>query len=240
MFLALLCVFVFACIITHLILLSKKGSLLDAVKESPASVVEGVICFFSVWSILGLAGFHTYLTTSNQTTNEDIKGSFSSKRNHSIKNPFSQGSVYKNCCVVLCGPNTPSLIDRRGPISDEQYLSAQRSHDLNRHNSSQTRPIANRQEISSPQSSNSQTKSPPNAQYYNLYQQQQQQQRHNKSIQQQQQQQHLQHQQQPQKQISSNITVNNSTTGVNGTYNSLPRNSNQHHSHYGTTEAQIH
>jgi hypothetical protein len=55
-----------------------------------------------------------------------------------------------------------------------------------------------------------------------------------------QQQQHLQHQQQPQKQISSNINVTNSTTGVNGTYNSLPRNSAQHHSHYGTTEAQIH
>lgn len=118
--LAFLCVFIFACAVTHLILLTKEDHpFLEAVKESPPSVIVGVVCFFSVWSVLGLAGFHTYLTTSNQTTNEDIKGSFSSKRGQESFNPYSQGNVCSNCFYVLCGPVPPSLIDRRGIVTPE-------------------------------------------------------------------------------------------------------------------------
>ncbi|XP_043472086.1 palmitoyltransferase ZDHHC18 [Leptopilina heterotoma] len=118
--LAFLCVFIFACAITHLIMLTRNDNpFLNAVKQSPGSVVVGVVCFFSVWSILGLAGFHTYLTTSNQTTNEDIKGSFTSKRGQESFNPYSQGNICGNCFFVLCGPAPPSLIDRRGIVTPE-------------------------------------------------------------------------------------------------------------------------
>ncbi|XP_017769846.1 PREDICTED: palmitoyltransferase ZDHHC18 isoform X3 [Nicrophorus vespilloides] len=121
--LAFLAVFIFACAIAHLILISKEdGQFLEAVKASPASMVVALICFFSVWSILGLAGFHTYLTTSNQTTNEDIKGSFASKRGQDPFNPYSQGNVCLNCLHILCGPIGPSLIDRRGLVTDEYKL----------------------------------------------------------------------------------------------------------------------
>ncbi|KAJ8971879.1 hypothetical protein NQ314_000492 [Rhamnusium bicolor] len=117
--LAFLAVFIFACAVAHLILITKDDrQFLDAVKESPPSVIVAIICFFSVWSILGLAGFHTYLTTSNQTTNEDIKGSFTSKRGQESFNPYSQGNVCLNCFHILCGPVTPSLIDRRGLVTD--------------------------------------------------------------------------------------------------------------------------
>ncbi|CAM4702623.1 unnamed protein product [Leuciscus chuanchicus] len=58
--------------------------------------------------------FHTYLVASNLTTNEDIKGSWSSKRGEDSGNPYTYNNIFTNCCVVLCGPMPPSLIDRRG------------------------------------------------------------------------------------------------------------------------------
>lgn len=93
-----------------LLLVSKTMTFVEAVKQSPVSVVEMIICFFSVWSILGLAGFHTYLIMSNLTTNEDIKGSFS-KRNHvSVTNPYSLGSIFRNCYSILCSPIGPRFV----------------------------------------------------------------------------------------------------------------------------------
>ncbi|XP_018058921.1 PREDICTED: uncharacterized protein LOC108694132 isoform X2 [Atta colombica] len=118
--LAFLCVFIFVCAVTHIIMLTKDNKpFLEAVKLSPSSVIVGVVCFFSVWSILGLAGFHTYLTSSNQTTNEDIKGSFTNRRGQDNFNPYSQGNICGNFFYVLCGPAPPSLIDRRGIVTPE-------------------------------------------------------------------------------------------------------------------------
>ncbi|XP_023488896.1 palmitoyltransferase ZDHHC14 isoform X5 [Equus przewalskii] len=114
--LSFLTVFIFAFVITHVILRSQQTGFLNALKDSPASVLEAVVCFFSVWSIVGLSGFHTYLISSNQTTNEDIKGSWSNKRGKENYNPYSYGNIFTNCCVALCGPISPSLIDRRGYI----------------------------------------------------------------------------------------------------------------------------
>ncbi|XP_053093569.1 palmitoyltransferase ZDHHC14 isoform X3 [Pangasianodon hypophthalmus] len=114
--LSFLTVFIFAFVITHIIMKSHRNGFLSALKDSPASVLEVVVCFFSVWSIVGLSGFHTYLIGSNQTTNEDIKGSWSSKRGKDNYNPYSYGNIFTNCCAALCGPLPPSLIDRRGLV----------------------------------------------------------------------------------------------------------------------------
>lgn len=118
--LAFLAVFIFSCTTTHIVLLFKdEDQFIDIVKKTPFSVIIAVICFCSVWSVIGLAGFHTYLTTSDQTTNEDIKGSFTSKGGQQAINPYSQGNICLNCFHILCGPITPSLIDRRGIVTDE-------------------------------------------------------------------------------------------------------------------------
>ncbi|XP_032399704.1 probable palmitoyltransferase ZDHHC14 [Etheostoma spectabile] len=117
--LSFLTVFIFAFVITHLIIRSNRTGFLSALKDSPASVLELAVCFFSVWSIVGLSGFHTYLISSNQTTNEDIKGSWSTKRGKENYNPYSYGNIQTNCCAALCGPVPPSLIDRRGLIQSD-------------------------------------------------------------------------------------------------------------------------
>ncbi|XP_027985671.2 palmitoyltransferase ZDHHC14 isoform X3 [Eptesicus fuscus] len=109
---------------------SQQTGFLNAIKDSPASVLEAVVCFFSVWSIVGLLGFHTYLISSNQTTNEDIKGSWSNKRGKENYNPYSHGNIFTNCCVALCGPVSPSLIDRRGYVQPDTPQPAAPSNGL--------------------------------------------------------------------------------------------------------------
>ncbi|KAI5731317.1 hypothetical protein M8J77_008135 [Diaphorina citri] len=112
-------VFVFCCSVAHLSILAEGRLVFDAVRESPTSVLVVAVTFSSVWSVLGLAGFHTYLAASNQTTNEDIKGSFTSRRGRASFNPYSYGNACSNCCHVLCGPLPMSLIDRRGVVLPE-------------------------------------------------------------------------------------------------------------------------
>lgn len=55
------------------------------------------MCFFTLWSVVGLTGFHTYLISLNQTTNEDVSESLNLLR------PFnSLRHVFTVCFFVLC------------------------------------------------------------------------------------------------------------------------------------------
>ncbi|GMT28432.1 hypothetical protein PFISCL1PPCAC_19729, partial [Pristionchus fissidentatus] len=113
----------------HIILLSQSSQLVDAIKRSPSSVAVILISFITFFSISCLSAFHSYLVAKNLTTNEDIKGTYSSKRHPSQKNPFNEGIV-SNCISRLCGPQIPSLIDRRGlSIGVDETLTRDRSID---------------------------------------------------------------------------------------------------------------
>ncbi|KAM9839096.1 palmitoyltransferase ZDHHC18-B-like [Aulostomus maculatus] len=124
--LSFLTAFIFGCVTTHLALRAQGGKgLVFALQESPGRYpflpMELVICFFSVWSILGLSGFHTYLVAANLTTNEDIKGTFSGKGGaEEVTNPYSNRNMFINCFSVLCGPMPPSLINRRGFLPTDE------------------------------------------------------------------------------------------------------------------------
>jgi len=122
--LTVLCVYIFCFAIVHLVLLSKKREgFLNALSYSPGTVWELVICFFSVWSVCGLSGFHSYLIALALTTNEDIKGTWSKSRNREVSNPFDKGSIWSNCCYTLCTPTPPPYIQRRKLATPQQIES---------------------------------------------------------------------------------------------------------------------
>ncbi|KAM9357291.1 palmitoyltransferase ZDHHC9 [Symphorus nematophorus] len=122
MSLSLLTIYIFTFDIVHVVMRSVDNGFLSTLKETPGTVLEVLVCFFTLWSVVGLTGFHTYLISLNQTTNEDIKGSWSGKNR--VQNPYSHKNIIKNCCEVLCGPTYPSVLDRRGLMQDDLSVPA--------------------------------------------------------------------------------------------------------------------
>ncbi|XP_010130465.1 PREDICTED: palmitoyltransferase ZDHHC9-like, partial [Buceros rhinoceros silvestris] len=123
--LSLLTIYIFTFNIVYVALKSLKIGFLNTLKETPGTVLEVLICFFTLWSVVGLTGFHTFLVALNQTTNEDIKGSWTGKNR--VQNPYSHGNIVKNCCEVLCGPLPPSVLDRRGILQQEESTAQEES-----------------------------------------------------------------------------------------------------------------
>ena len=98
-----------------------------------------------MWSIICLCGYHTYLISSEVSTNEDvflfnfyfssikiiftnifikikIKESFNSKRNNENNenaNPYDKGSIFSNFANVLCSSLPPSVINLRETIPNK-------------------------------------------------------------------------------------------------------------------------
>uniref|UniRef100_A0A8C1U0E9 Palmitoyltransferase n=1 Tax=Cyprinus carpio TaxID=7962 RepID=A0A8C1U0E9_CYPCA len=71
--LSLLTIYIFAFNIVHVVLREYRNIFEHVVSLTPhCTVLEVLVCFFTLWSVVGLTGFHTYLISLNQTTNEDV------------------------------------------------------------------------------------------------------------------------------------------------------------------------
>lgn len=98
-------VFVLATSISHLVLLCQMyqeegqaggDAFLRALKEQPLSAVLALYSVGIVWFTFGLCMYHNYLVATNQTTYEQIKGTYSSGNN-----PFDRGILGNYMDVLL-------------------------------------------------------------------------------------------------------------------------------------------
>jgi len=83
----------------------------SSVTTSPVSLIMVLYSFIIFWSVAGLGGFHLYLSSTNKTTNEDIK-KFKT-------NPYTMGTI-KNWLYTFCSPIRTSFIEGKviGTIID--------------------------------------------------------------------------------------------------------------------------
>lgn len=114
--LAFYCVFIFASATTHLTYLvyHEERKFIEAIYQSPPTIFVCGICFLSMWSILGLSVFHTYLTVGNQTTNEDVRLPFF----------YPESNAFPTDQRVLCG--STCCRGRRTERPEEPLQSARR------------------------------------------------------------------------------------------------------------------
>ncbi|KAI6231140.1 Palmitoyltransferase [Aphelenchoides besseyi] len=121
--LTILDLFVGGCAVAHLVMLSmSQRTFINAIQLTPGSLFVAIMCLLSVWSVLGLSGFHTYLLASNQTTNEEVKDTFADMWPSNCGSLYSTGNFFTNCFTTLCAPEVPSLLDRRGRIAPDTVI----------------------------------------------------------------------------------------------------------------------
>ncbi|CAL2027864.1 unnamed protein product [Caenorhabditis brenneri] len=131
--LSILVIYLFACAVTHMSLLAQQMPFGEVIRKTPGSVVVIVICFLTIWSIIGLACFHTYLLCADLTTNEDLKGLYRKKHRptppsstvnnpgHPTKNPFYTG-CFKSFAGRLFKSRFPSVLDATGYIDEHPTI----------------------------------------------------------------------------------------------------------------------
>jgi len=103
-FIHALYVFIFSVI--HITKSADKNSdgLMGAMRDEWGTMTGLVLGFMALLPVGGLCGYHYYLVSINQTTNEEVNDLF--KKN---KNPFNRGQRY-NCFEAWCAPQRISKL----------------------------------------------------------------------------------------------------------------------------------
>ncbi|XWS23524.1 hypothetical protein CRYUN_Cryun28dG0021800 [Craigia yunnanensis] len=112
---SLLCIYVFSMSALYIKVLmdDHHGTVWEAMKESPPSVILMAYCFISLWFVGGLTGFHLYLIGTNQTTYENFR-----YRADNRINVYNRGCP-SNFLDVFCTKVKPSKNKFRAFVQEE-------------------------------------------------------------------------------------------------------------------------
>merc|ERR1711907_437912 len=101
-----LAVYVFIFSIIHLTIVSEKNKdgLMGSMRDEWGTMTALVTSFVALLPVGGLAAYHMYLVSINQTTNEEVNDVY--KR---TQNPFTRGQRY-NCLEAWCAPQRVSRL----------------------------------------------------------------------------------------------------------------------------------
>lgn len=120
--LSLYCLYVLVFAIVNLVLLYQEHkNVMTAIKLSPASLIEIAVAFLTMWTIIGLAGYHTLLMCRGITTHEDIRHFPRVLQQAGHKNPFAKKNKCSTFIYALCGPQIPSLLRGWRKVGEDSW-----------------------------------------------------------------------------------------------------------------------
>ncbi len=94
----------FDAVFRFLVILLFSFVYMQAITTNAVAMFTGAFCFFCIWSLQSLCGYHMYLVAIGQTTNENLRRTYDES-----PNPYHQGCGPN--CVDVCWEQAASLLE---------------------------------------------------------------------------------------------------------------------------------